>query len=325
MTTPDHLRQDERIAEARTPARPVGAEATERLDWNAPLDAVARRRDREERERLLAARDALASTPRDVPSVAPREEGTRERLEESVAEFLAAEDAVDREAERAGGTPGWSSGPVVRRVKAVERLRAALLASPARVEREPRECGYCGHTCAAPAASPEGEEDRSRCVRCGRDLTSGRYYITESGTECREGDCAPVGEDGTARVGDALAEIHDAFYRVTVQQRDSAWREIERLRERLRLAEQERDAAVRTADALIATTEAAEAALQQAREEARTLQQIVHGHQDSQGFPDRPRGSHAMWTVRNEVAWEIRDRVRALSAIPEAPITEEVG
>lgn len=57
-------------------------------------------------------------------------------LRDAVQEFLDAEDAVDREAERAGGTPGWSSAPCVRRIEAVKQLRDLLSAAPPPVERE---------------------------------------------------------------------------------------------------------------------------------------------------------------------------------------------
>lgn len=55
-------------------------------------------------------------------------EAARFALEARVRAFIAAEDAVEREAARAKqpGANAWSSGPVVRRVNAVESLRRAL-------------------------------------------------------------------------------------------------------------------------------------------------------------------------------------------------------
>jgi hypothetical protein len=53
----------------------------------------------------------------------------RSRLRAAIIEFLAAEDAVEKEAARAEANGGWSSAPVVRRIYAVKALRAALEAA----------------------------------------------------------------------------------------------------------------------------------------------------------------------------------------------------
>lgn len=75
-----------------------------------------------------AARDIAGPDGRILPLYAGAASAERGLLD-AVREFLDAEDAVDREAERAGGTPGWSSAPCVRRINAVKKLRA-LVAAP---------------------------------------------------------------------------------------------------------------------------------------------------------------------------------------------------
>lgn len=44
------------------------------------------------------------------------------------------------------------------------------------------------------------------------------------------------------------------------------------------------------------------------------LVELIEAHQGSQGFGERPRGSHATWIVRNEVAWAVLDKARAAEA-----------
>jgi hypothetical protein len=111
---------------------------------------------------------ALRGEGRDPFALAARAQaGAGEGLRDAVAEFLAAEDEVEREAARAEakGGLGWSSAPIVRRIHAVTALRA-LSAAPQPPPTQSGEgdrtctCDWSIDTCAVHGLGPDGREDR---------------------------------------------------------------------------------------------------------------------------------------------------------------------